>query len=102
MSFWVYILASARNGTLYIGHTDDLPHRVWQHREQETPGFTSKCGVKMLVYMEPFPTREEARTRERQLKKWNRAWKLELIEKANPEWKDLYLDLNNWNSRISS
>jgi putative endonuclease len=102
MSFWVYILASKRNGTLYIGHTDDLPHRIWQHRERETPGFTSKYGVKMLVYMEPFPTREEARIRERQLKEWKRAWKIELIEKANPEWKDLYPDLNNWNSRIGS
>jgi putative endonuclease len=102
MSFWVYILASARNGTLYIGHTDDLPKRIHEHREGLTPGFTSRYGVTMLVYMEAFPTREEARIREARLKEWKRAWKLRLIETANPEWKDLYLDLNSWNSRISS
>ena len=101
MAFWVYILASARNGTLYVGHTDDLAHRIWQHREHATPGFTSKHGVTKLVWMQSFPSREEAKTRERQIKKWNRAWKIQLIEKNNPEWEDLYLDLNNWNPKLA-
>lgn len=96
MAFWVYILASRRNGTLYTGHTDNLPHRIWQHREEQTPGFTARYGVKMLVWMEAFPTREAAKARERQIKKWNRAWKLRLIESLNPDWKDLYLELNAW------
>lgn len=102
MSFWVYILASKRNGTLYTGHTDDLPRRIWEHRQGLTPGFTSKYGVKMLVWMEAFPTREEARTRERQIKEWKRVWKLRMIDRFNPDWDDLYLDLNNWNSRDAS
>jgi putative endonuclease len=101
MAIWVYILASSRNGTLYVGHTDDLVYRVWQHREHATPGFTSKYGVTGLVWMQSFPTREEAKARERQIKKWNRAWKLRLIESLNPEWKDLYLDLNNWNPKLA-
>ncbi len=100
MPFGVYILASQRNGTLYVGHTDDLAHRIWQHREHETPGFTSKYGVVMLIWMEPHRTREDAKLRERQIKKWNRAWKLKLIEDFNPEWKDLYLDIGNWNPKL--
>ena len=102
MTFWVYILASQRNGTLYVGHTDDLAHRIWQHRESQTPGFTSKYGVTMLVWMEPHRTREDAKLRERQLKKWNRAWKLRLIEEFNPDWKDLYLDMGNWNPKLDA
>ena len=89
MSFYVYILASRRNGTLYIGMTDDLVRRVWEHRIGAVPGFTRKYGVKMLVWYEQHETRETAFQRERQMKKWNRAWKLQLIERFNPTWKDL-------------
>jgi putative endonuclease len=89
MSFYVYILASRRNGTLYIGMTDDLVRRVWEHRIGAVPGFTQKYGVKMLVWYEQHETRETAFQRERQMKKWNRAWKLQLIEQFNPTWKDL-------------
>ncbi len=90
MSFYVYILASRRNGTLYIGMTDDLVRRVWQHREGLMPGFTKDHGVKLLVWYEQHETRESAFTRERQMKKWNRAWKLQVIEAANPSWRDLW------------
>jgi putative endonuclease len=93
MSFYVYILASQRNGTLYVGMTDDLPKRIWMHREEVLPGFTMKHSVKMLVWYEVHDSRESAFVRERQIKKWNRAWKLELIEKTNPAWRDLYKDL---------
>ena len=96
MSFWVYILASKRNGTLYAGHTDDLPKRHFQHQDEQLPGFTSRYGVKLLVWFEEHATREAARNRECQIKEWRRAWKLRLIEETNPDWKDLYLDLNNW------
>ena len=81
MSFWVYILASRRNGTLYIGMTDDLVRRAWEHRTGTIPGFTREYGIKMLVWFEQHETRESALQRERQLKKWNRAWKLQLIER---------------------
>jgi len=89
VSFWVYILASRRNGTLYIGMTDDLVRRAWEHRTGTIPGFTRKYGIKMLVWFEQHETRESALQRERQLKKWNRSWKLQLIERFNPSWKDL-------------
>jgi putative endonuclease len=89
MNFYVYILASRRNGTLYIGMTDDLARRVWEHQIGAVPGFTKKYGVKMLVWFEVHESRESAFERERQLKKWNRSWKLELIEGLNPTWKDL-------------
>ena len=84
MNFFVYILASRRNGTLYIGMTDDLVRRIWEHRTGTVPGFTSMYDVKMLVWYEQHETRESAFMRERQLKKWNRSWKLELIEQMNP------------------
>ena len=90
MAFYVYILASCRNGTLYIGMTDDLLKRVWMHRNGVIPGFTKRYGVKILVWYEQHETREAALTRERQLKKWNRAWKLQIIEQMNPTWSDLY------------
>ena len=93
MGFYVYILASRRNGTLYIGMTDDLARRIWEHRAGAVAGFTRKYGVKILVWYERHETRESAFTRERQLKKWNRAWKLELIERMNPDWRDLNDDL---------
>lgn len=97
-AFWVYILATKRNGTFYVGHTDDLARRIWEHRAEVRPGFTSKYGIKMLVWMEAHDTRDAAKIRERQVKKWNRAWKMSLIEHRNPEWRDLYLDLSKWYS----
>jgi putative endonuclease len=90
MSFFVYTLASRRNGTLYVGMTDNLVRRVWEHRSGLFPGFTKKYGVKMLVWYELHESRETAFQRERQIKKWNRAWKLELIERMNPAWRDLF------------
>jgi len=94
MAFYVYILASRRNGTLYVGMTDNLVQRVWMHRSATLPGFTKRYGVKVLVWYEQHESREAAITRERQLKRWNRKWKLELIEKMNPAWSDLYKDLS--------
>jgi putative endonuclease len=93
MSFWVYILASDRNGTLYIGSSDDLPRRIWEHRSGAVPGFTRRYGVKKLVWCEAHDTRESALLRERRMKKWNRRWKLQLVERANPAWRDLAPEL---------
>jgi putative endonuclease len=93
MSFYVYMLASQRNGTLYIGHTDDMWARIEQHRNRDFPGFTARYGVTRLVWYQTFETREDAFKRERQMKKWNRAWKIELIERFNPAWADLADDL---------
>ena len=89
MSFFVYILASRRNGTLYVGMTDNLAQRVWQHKSGSIAGFTAKYEVKQLVWFETHETRESAFIRERQIKNWNRAWKLALIERMNPEWREL-------------
>lgn len=86
----VYILASKRNGTLYIGVTSDLVQRVWQHKNDFVEGFTKKYGVHTLVWYESHPTMESAITREKQLKWWHRKWKLRLIEESNPNWEDLY------------
>ena len=86
----VYILASKRNGTLNVGVTSDLAVRVWQHRNDIFEGFTKKHGVHMLVYFELHDDMESAIVREKRLKKWNRAWKLRLIEEMNPDWNDLY------------
>ncbi|HEV8465447.1 MAG TPA: GIY-YIG nuclease family protein [Pseudolabrys sp.] len=94
MAFFVYILASKPNGTLYIGMTDDLVKRVWQHRNDSIPGFTQRYAVKMLVWYESYESRESAFMRERRLKKWNRAWKLALIEQENPSWRDLWTELS--------
>ena len=93
MSFYVYIVASRRNGTLYIGMTDDLARRTWMHRVGALPGFTKTYGVKILVWYEVHETRESAFVRERQLKKWNRSWKVQLVEQMNPTWRDLWDDL---------
>jgi putative endonuclease len=93
MSFFVYILASRRNGTLYIGMTDNLARRVWEHQTGAAQGFTKKYGVKTLFWYELHETRESAFQRERQLKKWNRAWKLAHIERTNPNWSDLVAEL---------
>ena len=89
----VYILASKRNGTLYIGVTSDLQKRSWEHKNDLLEGFTKKYGVHRLVYFELHDTMVSAITREKQLKKWNRAWKLELIEQGNPDWKDLWQEI---------
>lgn len=89
----VYILASKRNGTLYIGVTSDLVQRVWQHRNDVFEGFTKRYGVHMLVYYELHASMVEAIEREKQLKKWNRAWKLALIEERNPQWCDLWPEI---------
>lgn len=89
MAFCTYILASRRNGTLYVGMTDDLTGRIAQHRAGTFPGFTRKHGVKLLVWFEAHESRNAAFRRERQIKKWNRAWKLRLIEAENPDWRDL-------------
>ncbi|HEY1630031.1 MAG TPA: GIY-YIG nuclease family protein [Rhizomicrobium sp.] len=91
--YYVYILASQRNGTLYIGVTNDLLRRVWQHREGMAPGFTKKYRVKMLVHFETFDDINVAIRRETRLKKWSRKWKLDLIESKNPEWTDLYEEM---------
>ncbi len=89
----VYILASKRNGTLYIGVTSSLVQRIWQHKNNEVEGFTKKYQVHRLVYYELHETMESAITREKQMKKWNRDWKIKLIEKENPNWHDLWSDL---------
>ena len=86
----VYMLASKRNGTLYVGVTSDLVQRVWQHRSALAEGFTMRYGVHRLVWYEVHETMESAILREMALKKWNRAWKIRLIEETNPAWKDLY------------
>jgi len=89
----VYILASQRNGTPYVGVTSDLPKRIWEHKNDLVDGFTRKHGIHSLVYFEQCDDMVVAITREKQLKKWNRAWKIELIESANPEWRDLWEEL---------
>jgi len=86
----VYMLASRRNGTLYVGVTSDLLKRVWEHKNDVVEGFTKRYGVHSLVWYEPHETMESAIMREKAIKEWKRAWKLDVIEKANPEWKDLY------------
>jgi putative endonuclease len=88
--YWVYILASRIGGTLYIGVTNNLVRRIYEHREGLLEGFTKQYGVHRLVYFEQFDSIEEAILREKRLKKWNRAWKVQLIEEDNPNWDDLY------------
>jgi putative endonuclease len=89
-TYFVYILASKINGTLYIGITSNLEKRVWEHKNKIIKGFTEKYGVDKLVYYEQTENVESALTREKQLKKWKREWKIKLIQENNPEWKDLY------------
>ena len=86
----VYILASKRNGTLYVGVTSNLPKRIWEHKNNLVAGFTQKYHVHQLVWYEAHDEMESAITREKQLKRWNRAWKIDLIEKTNQDWNDLY------------
>ena len=88
-NFYVYILANKKNGVLYIGLTNELERRIEEHKSKILKGFTSKYNVDKLVYFEAFDTYPEAFTRERRLKKWNRDWKINLIEKENPNWTDL-------------
>lgn len=89
----VYLLASSRNGTLYVGVTSNLVGRVWQHREHAVDGFSKRYEVTRLVWYELAATMESAIQREKQIKKWNRAWKIRLIEEGNPTWKDLWPDI---------
>jgi putative endonuclease len=89
----VYILASERNGTLYIGVTSDLIQRIWQHKESLAEGFTKKYDVKMLVWYEQHETMESAIAKEKAMKKWLRKWKLATIEKTNPDWRDLWPEI---------
>lgn len=92
-TYWVYILASGARGTLYVGVTNSLERRVAQHKAGETPGFTKTYGVVRLVYRRGFGDVAEAIHFEKQLKRWRRAWKIRLVEEANPHWADLYLEM---------
>jgi putative endonuclease len=94
--FWVYIVASRRNGTIYTGHTDDIAMRVHQHKIKSFKGFAAKYGCDQLVWCEPHETRESAFKRERQIKEWRRTWKLALIEEVNPRWLDLAETMSMW------
>ncbi len=91
--FFVYILTNKRYGVFYVGVTSDLMGRIWQHREKVMKGFSEKYNTRFLVYYEAHESAESAIKREKQLKRWQRMWKIELIEKMNPTWKDLALDL---------
>jgi len=90
LTFWTYIITNAYKGTLYIGHTDDIGQRMQQHIEGQFKGFSKRYGLKYLVWREEFETRDEAFTKERRLKEWKRDWKIDLIEKENPLWVDIY------------
>ena len=89
-AFCVYILASGRNGTLYVGVSSNLVKRVWEHKEAVHEGFTKEHAVKLLVWYEQHDSAESAIAREKRIKKWNRVWKIRLIEESNPYWNDLY------------
>jgi len=93
MAYFVYIMASQRHGTLYIGVTNNLIRSVYEHREKITPGFTAKYNINRLVWFDQTDSIESAIQHEKPLKHWQRAWKIEMIEKANPEWEDLYASL---------
>ena len=90
---FVYILASGKHETLYIGMTDDIARRAFEHKSAAVPGFTKKYGVKRLVYYEDYPDRTSAHEREVRMKAWKRDWKIALIEESNPDWDDLYSSL---------
>ena len=91
--YYVYLLASRKHGTLYIGVTNDLIRRVYEHKTHAVPGFTARYGVHLLVWFECYDDIVNAITREKELKKWRRDWKINLIERSNPEWCDLYQSL---------
>ena len=99
---YVYILANKNNGTLYIGVTNDLQRRIAEHKSGLIPGFTRKYDVKMLVWYEEFQGITEAIEREKQLKNWHRAWKIALIERTNPEWRDLAEEVDPENPELNS
>jgi putative endonuclease len=92
-SYWVYILCSKRNGTLYVGVTNNLIRRVYEHKQKLIDGFTKKYDINKLIYTEEFNDVYAAIYREKCIKKWNRSWKLKLIEQYNPEWEDLYVQM---------
>jgi putative endonuclease len=92
--YYVYILASQKNGTLYIGITSNLISRIWQHKNKVVKGFTKKYNVDRLVYYEVYDDVQIAIQREKRLKEWPRNWKINLIEESNPEWLDMYLEIN--------
>ncbi|QDX26052.1 GIY-YIG nuclease family protein [Sphingomonas suaedae] len=94
MGGWVYILANRKNGTLYTGVTADIAARMVQHREGTGSRFTARYGVTRLVYAGPHDDITAAIAREKAIKKWRRAWKIELIERDNPDWRDLFFDIN--------
>ena len=93
---WVYIVTNKRNGTLYTGVTSDLVGRIWQHRHGYSAGFSRKHGCTQLVWFETHDDINEVIAREKRIKRWKRAWKLELIETGNPDWRDLYSELTEW------
>lgn len=95
MTYYVYILTNKRNGTLYIGVTNNLARRMYEYKMHLVKGFSDRYNLHQLVYFEETNDILSAISREKQLKKWNRAWKIELIEKANPNWNDLYQELTN-------
>lgn len=98
----VYILASDRNGTLYTGVTSDLVGRVWQHRDHVAEGFTKRYGITMLVWYELHGTMGSAILREKRIKKWNRAWRLRLIQESNPRWRDLWCEITGQSAGMDS
>ena len=90
MAYYVYILASRRDGAIYVGITNDLARRVYEHRIKAVPGFTAQYNITQLVWFEVYDDPISAISRERELKRWKRAWKIQLIEKDNPNWNDVY------------
>ena len=95
MSYYVYILASRKDGAIYIGVTNDIVRRIYEHRIKAVPGFTSKYNITQLVWFETYDDPISAITREKELKKWKRSWKVQLIEAANPQWSNLYESICN-------
>ncbi|HEU0151162.1 MAG TPA: GIY-YIG nuclease family protein [Bradyrhizobium sp.] len=93
MAYWVYILASKPGGTLYVGVTNDLVRRFYEHREGLAESFTTRCGIKQLVYFEQHDTIAAALQREKNIKHWSREWKIDLIVASNPDWRDLYPEI---------
>ncbi len=92
-AYWVYVLTNRPRSTLYVGVTNDLIRRTYEHREGLVKGFTQRYGLKMLVYFERYDSPEAAIQREKNIKHWSRIWKLQLVELANPQWRDLYNDI---------
>jgi putative endonuclease len=94
VSYYVYLLAGGKNGTLYLGVTRDLVRRIYEHKQKAVPGFTASYGVDRLVWFECYDDPVTAIEREKEIKKWRRAWKISLIEKENPDWRDLYSEVS--------